>query len=45
MTLLTQVEIKLKAGGPLDAINRMLSDFVTEVTTEQAQHDQLFASQ
>jgi len=34
MTLLTQVESKLKAGGPLDAINRMLDDFVTEVTTE-----------
>jgi len=45
MTLLTQVESKLKAGGPLDAINRLLNDFVTEVTSEQAQHDQLFASQ
>lgn len=45
MTLLTQVEAKLKSGGPLDAINRMLNEFVTEVTAEQAQHDQLFASQ
>lgn len=45
MTLLTQVEAKLKSGGPLDAITRLLEDFVTEVTEEQVQHDQLFASQ
>jgi predicted nucleic acid-binding Zn-ribbon protein len=45
MTLLTQVEAKLKAGGPLDAITRMLDEFVTEVTEEQVQHDELYATQ
>jgi PBP1b-binding outer membrane lipoprotein LpoB len=45
MTLLTQVEAKLKMGGPLDAITKLLEDFVTEVTEEQVQHDQLWASQ
>lgn len=43
MTLLTQVENKLKTGGPLDAIQKMLSDFQTEVNEEQANHDQLWA--
>jgi hypothetical protein len=42
LTLLTQVEAQLKAGGPLDAITKMLDDFVTEVTEEQVQHDSLF---
>ncbi len=32
MTLLTQVEAKLKMGGPLDAITKLLEDFVTEVS-------------
>lgn len=45
MTLLTQVEAQLKAGGPLDAITKMLSDFKTEIVTEQADHDQLWAEQ
>ena len=45
MTLLTQVEAKMKSGGPLDAVTRLLNDFVTEVTSEQAQHDQLYEQQ
>lgn len=45
MTLLTQVEAQLKNHGPLDAITRMLNDFVTEITEEQVQHDNLFATQ
>lgn len=44
MTLLTQVESKLKLGGPLDSITRMLQDFVTEVTQEQVSHDDLIAN-
>jgi hypothetical protein len=27
MTLLTQIEAKLKSGGPMDAITKMLDDF------------------
>jgi hypothetical protein len=34
MTLLTQVEAHLKAGGPLDAVTRLLEDFVKAVTDE-----------
>jgi len=43
MTLLTQVESQLKAGGPLDAITNMLNEFITTVTEEQVQHDALWA--
>lgn len=45
MTVLTQVESKLKTGGPLDAITKMLDEFVTAVTEEQVQHDELFEKQ
>jgi hypothetical protein len=45
MTVLTQVEAKLKAGGPLDAITKMLDDFVATVTEEQAAHDSLYDKQ
>jgi len=34
MTLLTQIESKMKAGGPLDAITKMLDEFVATVTEE-----------
>lgn len=34
MTLLTQVEAKLKAGGPMDAITTILADFKTEIVEE-----------
>jgi len=43
LTLLTQVEAKLKTNGPLDAITRMLDDFKKTVTDEQLAHDNLFA--
>lgn len=39
MTLLTQVESQLKSGGPMDAIQKLLQDFVTTVTEEQISHD------
>jgi hypothetical protein len=45
LTLLTQVEAKLKTNGPLDAITRMLDDFKKQVTDEQLAHDNLFARQ
>ena len=32
MAVLTQVESQLKSGGPMDAITKLLDDFVTEVT-------------
>jgi hypothetical protein len=34
MTLLTQVEAHLKSGGPLDAVLKLLEDFVRAVTDE-----------
>jgi hypothetical protein len=34
MALLTQVEEKLKAGGPMDAITRILGEFRTEIVSE-----------
>lgn len=43
MTLLTQIEAKIKAGGPMDAITKMLDDFKTEITNEQLTHDALWA--
>jgi predicted lipase len=43
--LLTQIEAKLKLGGPLDLITKMLEDFKTEITNEQLSHDALFAKQ
>jgi hypothetical protein len=43
--LLTQIEAKLKLGGPLDLITKMLDDFKTEITNEQLSHDGLFAKQ
>mmetsp|Transcript_2827 Transcript_2827/g.391 ORF Transcript_2827/g.391 Transcript_2827/m.391 type:complete len:94 (-) Transcript_2827:100-381(-) len=45
MTLLTQVESKLKAGGPLNAITDMLKEFVDTVTEEQVAHDKLYQDQ
>jgi hypothetical protein len=45
LTLLTQVEAKLKTNGPLDAITRMLDDFKKTVNDEQIAHDGLFARQ
>lgn len=42
MTLLTQVEAKLKSGGPLDTITKMLNDFKSEITDEQVTHDNLW---
>jgi len=45
LTVLTQVEAKLKSGGPLDAITKMLDDFVAAITEEQAQHDSLYDAQ
>lgn len=41
--LLTQIEAKLKLGGPLDAITKMLDDFKKEITNEQLSHDNLWA--
>jgi len=34
MTLLTQVEAKMKAGGPLDSVTRELDNFVATITEE-----------
>jgi hypothetical protein len=43
LTLLTQVEAKLKTNGPLDAITKMLDEFKKTVTDEQLAHDNLRA--
>jgi hypothetical protein len=45
MTLLTQIEATMKAGGPLDAIEKMLVDFKQTITEEQVTHDNLHTRQ
>jgi len=45
MVLLTQVEAKMKAGGPLDAITRQLNEFQTTITEEQETHNRLYEQQ
>lgn len=45
MTLMTQVESKLKSGGPLDAITKALDDFQASITVEQTSHDNLLKKQ
>lgn len=45
ITLLTQIEARMKMGGPFDAISKMLDDFKQVVTEEQVAHDNLFEKQ
>jgi hypothetical protein len=43
VSVLTQIEAQIKAGGPLEIINDTLDNFVNEITGEQASHDELHA--
>lgn len=45
VALLTQIEAKLKMGGPLDAITKMLDEFKQTITEEQVAHDNLYEKQ
>jgi len=42
MNVMTQVEATIKAGGPLDAITRILAEFEQELRNEQIAHDALY---
>jgi len=43
MTLMAQVDEKIKAGGPYDAITRILDEFEQGIQDEQTKHNELHA--
>jgi hypothetical protein len=45
MAVLTEIEAKLKAKGPLEAIFRLIDQYSDVIRAEQSAHDTLFASQ
>jgi ABC-type microcin C transport system permease subunit YejB len=45
MSVLSQVEAKLKAGGPVEQVIRLLEEYEEQIRTEQANHDALYERQ
>lgn len=45
MSIMTEVQEKLKAGNPLDDIQRLLDEYINTIQTEQSAHDDLYVKQ
>jgi hypothetical protein len=45
MSIMTEVQEKLKAGNPLDDIQRLLDEYISTIQTEQSAHDDLYVKQ